>query len=88
MIRLSHDQLVACIYSCDPIGEYEAILESLRNQSALTGDQSGLLEQCIDESLIEMFNAEDDGFSDTFVEEDYRDPFFEDHYENNIDDWG
>lgn len=81
MIRLSGDQLIKCIYSCDPIGEYESILESLRNQSDLNVDENRTLSRCINESLIDMFDAEDEGFSDTFVEEDYPDPFNDDHYE-------
>jgi len=84
MIRLSHDQLVQCIYSCDPIGEYEGILESMRNQSALSANDNGVLNACIDQSLVDMFDADDDGFSDEFVEEDYRDPFFDDH---NVQDF-
>lgn len=85
MIRLTHDQLVECIYSSDPIGEYESILESLRTMDELTACPDSLLNQCIDESLIGMFNAEDDGFSDEFIEEDYKDPFFDDHYVEDYD---
>ena len=84
MIRLTYTQFIDCIYSSDPIGEYESILESLRGNRELTGDNSELLDQCITESLVEFFNSEDDGFSDDFIEEDYRDPFFDDH---NVQDF-
>ena len=84
MIRLSHSQLVAIIYSSDPIGLYEDTLESMRNQSALSANDNGVLKACIDQSLVDMFDADDDGFSDEFIEEDYRDPFFDDH---NVQDF-
>ena len=78
MIRLTYQQFIDCIYSSDPIGEYESILESLRGNREITGDNSELLDQCINESLVELFDSEDDGFSNDFIEEDYRDPFFDD----------
>lgn len=85
MIRLTYSQLVQCIYSSDPIGEYESTLESLRNQSALTGGDNKLLSQCINETMVNLFDAEDDGFSDSFEDEDYHDPFFDDHCESYLD---
>jgi len=85
MIKLSHDQLVACVFSCDPIGSYEATLESLRNQKCLTAHDNSILSQCIDESLVNLFDAEDQCFSDEWVEEDYRDPFFEDYGDGYLD---
>ena len=84
MIRLTYQQFIDCIYSSDPIGEYESILESLRGNREITGDNSELLDQCINESLVELFDSEDDGFSNDFIEEDYRDPFFDDH---NVQDF-
>ena len=84
MIRLTPKQLVDIIYSSDPIGLYESILESLRGQSELVDDENGALDDAINESLINMFDSEDDGFSDDWIEEDYRDSFFDDH---EIDDF-
>ena len=79
MIKLNYEQFIECIYSSDPIGSYEAILESLRVNRSILSDDSELLDKCIDQSLIDMFNSEDQGFSDEWIEEDYRDSFFDDH---------
>ena len=85
MIKLTYDQLVQCIYSSDPVSLYEETLESLRNQKCLTAHDNSILSQSINETMVNLFDAEDDGFSDDWVEEDYRDPFFDDHCESYLD---